>query len=88
MSRVEFVSYTGEYPCLCHGVLTLRINGKEVQFADVHSGGDVYFDEQWNGYVIKGPWIVGIPLEYAEYKDEINQCMNDNVPYGCCGGCI
>lgn len=25
---VEFVSYTGKYPNLCSGVLTLKINGK------------------------------------------------------------
>ena len=29
---VEFVSYTGEYPHLCGGVLTLRIDGEEVRF--------------------------------------------------------
>ena len=31
-SRVKFISYTGEYPCLCHGVLTLEIDGKEYKF--------------------------------------------------------
>ena len=29
---VEFVSYTGEYPNLCRGVLTLCIDGEEVRF--------------------------------------------------------
>ena len=29
---VEFVSYTGEFPNLCRGVLTLRIDGEEVRF--------------------------------------------------------
>lgn len=31
-SRVKFISYTGENPCLCHGVLTLEIDGKEYKF--------------------------------------------------------
>ena len=29
---IEFVSYTGEYPTLCHGVLTVKIDGKEYKF--------------------------------------------------------
>ena len=29
---VEFVSYTGKYPNLCSGVLTLKINGKIYTF--------------------------------------------------------
>ena len=31
-SRVKFISYTGEYPNLCSGVLTLEIDGKEYKF--------------------------------------------------------
>lgn len=31
---VEFVSYTGKYPNLCSGTLTLRIDGKEVVFGN------------------------------------------------------
>lgn len=31
-TRVKFISYTGEYPCLCHGVLTLEIDGKQYKF--------------------------------------------------------
>ena len=30
--KIEFVSYTGKYPNLCSGVLTVRIDGKEVKF--------------------------------------------------------
>ena len=41
-SRVKFISYTGEYPNLCSGVLTL----------------------------------------------EIDEVFNENVEWGCCGGCI
>ena len=31
-SRVKFISYTGEYPNLCSGVLTLEIDGKTYKF--------------------------------------------------------
>ena len=30
--RVEFVSYSGEYPNLCDGVLVLKANGVEYTF--------------------------------------------------------
>lgn len=32
MSRVEFVDYTGEFPCLCSGEVTLKIDGQVVKF--------------------------------------------------------
>lgn len=35
--RVKFISYTGKYPCLCNGVLTLEIDGKEYKFGHVLS---------------------------------------------------
>lgn len=31
-SHVEFVSYTGDWPNACRGVLTLKIDGKEYKF--------------------------------------------------------
>lgn len=40
--HVEFVSYTGKYPNLCGGVLTLRIDGEEVRF-----GHDYRVAESW-----------------------------------------
>lgn len=30
--NIEFISYTGKYPCLCSGILTLRINGENYTF--------------------------------------------------------
>ena len=29
---IKFVSYSGEYPTLCHGVLILNVNGKDMRF--------------------------------------------------------
>ena len=35
--HVEFISYTGEWPNLCSGVLTLKIDGEQVRFGhDYH----------------------------------------------------
>ena len=30
--HIEFISYTGKYPALCYGVLTLKIDNEEVAF--------------------------------------------------------
>lgn len=32
--HVEFISYTGKYPTLCSGILTLKIDGEEVTFGN------------------------------------------------------
>lgn len=87
---VEFVSYDGKWPNLCGGNLVLKIDGKTVEFPEycMCSGGSVWFTEDWDANVEYGPWSVDVPEEYAHLKDEIEACVNENVSYGCCGGCI
>lgn len=102
---IKFISYTGSFPNLCSGILTVDIDGKEVTFGGFKgdadfpefwcSGGSVRFDDDWNEEVSQGPW----ELNYCEIKkikdqfildhlDELLRVMNENVPYGCCGGCV
>jgi hypothetical protein len=91
MSRVKFISYTGRFPNLCRGTLTVEIEGQLVEIRGFCSGGSVWFDDNWDEQVEEGPWSIDdddIPREYLEYKDEILSCMNNNVLYGCCGGCV
>lgn len=88
---VEFVSYTGKYPNLCSGILTLRINGVTCVFPRycMCSGGSVWFDGLCNEHVETGLWtITDIPDEYKYLKNEIEECVNANIPHGCCGGCV
>lgn len=87
---VEFVSYDGSYPNLCGGKLVLSIDGERVEFDDycMHSGGGVYFDDDWNESVTEGAWSVDVPGKYKHLQDEIEDCVNDCVPWGCCGGCV
>lgn len=119
-SRVKFISYTGKYPNLCSGVLTLEIDGKQYKFGhnfmnhhydDVakkwiqtdedpdnpnfnkfwHSGGNVTCDGDWNWSVHHGEWkfdIEDLPDQFKELASEIDEVFNENVEYGCCGGCI
>ena len=86
---VEFVSYSGSYPCLCGGNLIVRIDGKEVDLGKcLLSGGSVTFDDDWNECVEKGAWSVYLSEEYRQYEEEITRLVNENVKFGCCGGCV
>lgn len=96
MREIEFVNYTGEYPCLCMGTLTLKIDGKEMSFEDgFHSGGTCWFDEDCDAHVTEGDWE--IDFDYPEWeelnltdeeKKKITFLFNANVEWGCCGGCL
>ena len=93
--HIEFISYSGAYPNLCSGKLVLSIDGKEVSFgynnADYPqfwvSGG--WIDEEYNTYECM--WEINadeLPEQYRQYANEIYTVFNDNVEYGCCGGCV
>lgn len=92
--KVEFISYDGSFPNLCSGTLKLKIDGREVEFYPysesgfrMYSGGFcTYSDEE--DIIENGSWIVTVPDAYKEYKEEINEVVNQNVPWGCCGGCL
>lgn len=57
------------------------------------SGGNVSFDEDYMEDVTKGPWQPGwneddYPEEIKELLPQLLELFNENVPYGCCGGCV
>lgn len=86
---VEFVSYDGSWPCYCRGEVILKIDGKEVSLgACLTSCGSVSFGDDWIEEIFKGPWLVELPDELEQYREEIEECIDENIPYGCCGGCI
>lgn len=90
MNRVEFVSYDGKFPNLCSGKLVLRIDGEEIAFPEycMRSGGSVWFSDDWDAHIESDPWSVDVPEQYADLKKEIEDCVNENVEHGCCGGCV
>lgn len=90
---VEFVRYTGRYPCMCLGDLTVAIDHKLVTLNNaLCSSGDVVPSDDWRRQSIaKGPWkvdIAKVPGEHKSRVDEIEACVNRHVPFGCCGGCL
>ena len=101
--KVEFVSYTGKYPSLCMGVLTLKINGIKYTFGNKYncpndfpkfwaSGGNCGFTNEYEkSYINTGEWLIyesEIPEEFKMYATEIDEVFNFHIPYGCCGGCL
>lgn len=91
MSRtVEFVRYTGKWPNLCGGILTIRVDGKDVDFEYVMcSGGNCGFTDGYKeSFVNKGEWSVSLPDEYKDIQTEVEALVNCNVSWGCCGGCL
>ena len=97
---VKFIDYTGDFPNLCSGKLILEINGKRYRFGNNYfnkdkdnlprfwtSGGHITSD-----YVaMQNEWIIDaeqLPSELKPLANDIDRVFNDNVPYGCCGGCI
>ena len=86
---VKFVSYDGRYPNLCSGTLVLEVDGKKRELSHVLcSGGSAGFDGNWNEFVTSGPWSVNLPEDLEPYRKEIEELVNDEVPQGCCGGCL
>lgn len=88
-NNVKFISYTGKYPNLCNGVLTLEICGEKVTFEKPFwiSGGHCVHTYG----ILKGEWEIdynAIPEKYRKYAYEIDEVFNDNVDHGCCGGCL
>lgn len=87
-THVKFISYTGKWPSLCYGDLTLEINGKRVKF----QASDRFWRPNGDEYDIleTGPWAIDvgkIPEQYRKYAAEIDEIFNNNVEKGHCGGC-
>ena len=56
------------------------------------SGGSCGFRNNYSdSYVEHDDWRIDtdeLPTEFFDYAEEIDEVFNENVPYGCCGGCL
>ena len=90
---IKFISYDGEWPNLCRGTLTLEFNDKKYELKYIlQSGGCCgFYNDYAESYIDHGPWGIDeyeLPEELKPYADEIRDLVNENVPEGCCGGCL
>lgn len=68
--HVEFISYTGRYPNLCHGVLTLKIDGEVYRFGHepdnyIYNEGN-YDDDNYDKF-----WYSGGRVFSGRYGDDV-----------------
>lgn len=92
MNRLKFVSYDGDYPNLCRGKLVMELDGKQIKFPGgcLKSGGGVGFTDDWEEVVDSGEWSIDeFPENFpGELKQKAIELVNENIHYGCCGGCV
>ena len=83
--RVKFISYTGRYPNLCSGILTLEIEGKEYTFGDDYrdnthgtyrqfwsSGGKCgFYNNYQDSYINDGDWLIDADYLPEEFQQYI-----------------
>ena len=106
---IKFISYTGEYPNLCNGVLTVEIDGKIIQFGWEYSVKELKQEDRYDSFWTSGG-CCGFRNDYSESyiernkwgfsydadkvipdwidKEELLKVFNENVEFGCCGGCL
>ena len=90
---IEFVKYDGDYPNLCSGNLIITVNCLRymIKKYSLISGGSVWFDDNWSEHVEHGLWTIredALPDELKIHKEKIEKVINENIPKGCCGGCV
>ena len=90
--EIKLISYDGEWPNLCSGTLIVEVDGKEWTFPKycMSSGGSVWFDKGWSEHVEDGPWgISDWPDGFPEKaKEKTINLVNEEIHWGCCGGCV
>lgn len=98
LAHVKFISYSGQYPNLCNGTLTLEIDGIQYKFCSCGYDNKTSFPRFWSSGGSVSPdclttvaeWEVyytAIPEQFKKYALIIDRVFNENVEYGCCGGC-
>ena len=93
MRKIQFIGYDGKYPNLCSGTLKIKIDDKTYFLNGILSSGGCIVGNLFNGEdleVTTGEWTVDLDSypELQKYQKEITELVNENIPYGCCGGCI
>ena len=60
------------------------------------TGGSIYYENDWDDDEIEeAPWELDVQYVIGKYSDDIVRLLpelirifNENVPWGCCGGCV
>jgi hypothetical protein len=87
------IEYDGSYPNLCGGTLIIIIDNVEFIFRNYSlvSGGSCWMSGDYrDSGTRQGQWSINRwPDNFPEeYKEEVLNEINKQIPYGCCGGCL
>lgn len=86
------IDYNGAWPNLCSGDLVVTIDDVIWKFPSgcLISGGSVTFDENWSEIVTDGDWIIDAwPDNFPQkLRGAVLIAVNEQIPHGCCGGCV
>lgn len=86
------ISYDGEYPCLCMGILKVEKNSNIYKIEHVlMSGGNIWITDDGDAGTNTGSWDLDLdrlPEELKAGYEQIKEWVNNNIELGCCGGCI
>lgn len=66
---------------------------KEYEFKNIlRTGGSCDFSDDYRqSHIDQEPWWIyksDLPDELKPYKKKIEEVINENIPWGCCGGCL
>lgn len=86
------IEYDAPDCALCCGNLVVFVNGIRYDFGHaLCSGGSVWFDDDWCDHVETGPWSIFWPKNFPEQADlrqQVYDAVNEQIEWGCCGGCV
>lgn len=88
MAKIKIEKFVENRYSLCSSLLIISVDGENFK-VELFPGGAVWFDEYWSEHVEHGPWsILDMPEKFKYLKKEIEDVINKEIPWACCGGCI
>ena len=85
--KVKFISVTNKHRwAACSEKVTIEVEGTRYVVGLISNGYVSWGEEE---IIETAPWSVrDVPDEIKHLKSEIENIINANVSWGCCGGCI
>ena len=88
MVKIKIEKFVENRYALCSSLLIMSVDGESFR-VELISGGSVSFIEYMSEYIEHGPWsIFKMPKKFKHLEKEIEDVINKEIPWGCCGGCV